>query len=125
MTKLPETLIKAWENREDAIIFTTVNEAGMPNAIYATCVSKFDDNIFLVADNYFDKTRKNILSNSPGSILFITKDGNSYQMKGSISYHKEGEIFEDMKQWNPSKHPGHAVAALNVTEVYSGAKKLV
>ena len=45
-------------------------------------------------------------------------------MKGSITYHKEGEIFEDMKQLNPSKHPGHAAAALNVTEVYSGAKKL-
>jgi hypothetical protein len=45
-------------------------------------------------------------------------------LKGSITYHKEGEIFEDMKQWNPSKHPGHAAAALKVTEVYSGANKL-
>jgi predicted pyridoxine 5'-phosphate oxidase superfamily flavin-nucleotide-binding protein len=124
MIKLPESVIKAWEDREDAIIFTTVNEQGMPNAIYATCVSKFNDNTFIVADNYFDKTRKNILSNSAGSILFITKEGNSYQLKGSITYHKEGEIFENMKQWNPKKLPGHAVAALNVTEVYSGANKL-
>ena len=125
MIKIPENVMKAWENRDGAIIFTTINEQGMPNAIYATCVSKFNDNTFVVADNYFDKTRKNILSNSPGSILFITKEGNSYQLKGTITYHKEGEIFEDMKQWNPSKHPGHAAAALNVTEVYSGANKLV
>jgi hypothetical protein len=28
-----------------------------------------------------------------------------------------------MKKWNPQKHPGHAAAALNVEEVYSGAEK--
>jgi hypothetical protein len=122
--KLPATVIKAWENREGAIVLTTINEQGMPNAIYATCVSMFNDKTFVVADNYFDKTRKNILSNSAGSILFITKEGNSYQLKGSITYHKKGEIFENMKQWNPSEHPGHAAVALNVTEVYSGANKL-
>ena len=124
MIKLPETVIKAWEDKDDAIIFTTVNEQGMPNAIYATCVSKFDDNTFLVADNYFDKTKKNILSNSTGSILFITKEGSSYQLKGSITYHEDGEIFENMKLWNPKKLPGHAAAALHVAEVYSGADKL-
>lgn len=125
MIKLPETVIKAWEDREDAIVLTTVNEESIPNSIYATCVSMFNNNTFVVADNYFDKTRKNILSNSTGSILFITKEGKSYQLKGSITYYKEGEIFEDMKQWNPSKHPGNAAAALSVTEVYSGSDKLV
>jgi len=124
MIKLPDVVIKAWEDRDGAIILTTVNEKGMPNAIYATCVSMFNNNTFIVADNYFDKTRKNILLNSDGSILFITKEGKSYQLKGSITYHKEGEIFENMKQWNPSTHPGHAAVELNVTEIYSGSNKL-
>ncbi len=124
MTMLPELIEKAWDDREGPVVLTTVNAQGMPNAIYATCVSKFKD-MFVVADNYFDKTRQNILANSDGSILFITKEGKAYQLKGSLSYHKEGEIYEDMKKWNPSKHPGHAAVALSVTEAYSGAKKLL
>ncbi|HZK28587.1 MAG TPA: pyridoxamine 5'-phosphate oxidase family protein [Clostridia bacterium] len=124
MIQLPESVLKAWQDRDGAVVLTTVNEQGVPNAIYATCVSIFKDKTLVVADNYFDKTRKNILSGSPASILFITKEGTSYQLKGSITYHKDGELFDDMKQWNPSKHPGHAAAALTVTEVYSGSKKL-
>ncbi len=124
MIKLPETVLKAWENRENAIVLTTVDEQGLPNAIYATCVSLFNDSTFVIADNFFDKTRKNILAKSAGSLLFITKDGKSYQVKGTLTYHKEGEIFDNMKQWNPTRLPGHAAAALNITEVYSGSTKL-
>ncbi len=97
----------------------------MPNAIYATCVSKFSEDTIVVANNYFSKTLENILADSKGSILFMTKEGKSYQIKGRIEYHKEGSIFEDMKQWNPQQHPGHAAAALKVEEVYMGAEKLL
>ncbi len=97
----------------------------MPNAIYATCVSKFSEDTIVIANNYFSKTLENILAGSKGSILFITKEKKSYQIKGSIEYHTEGVIFEDMKKWNPEKHPGHAAAALKVEEVYSGAEKLL
>ena len=43
----------------------------------------------------------------------------------AIDYQKEGSIFEDMKKWNPTKHPGHAATVLKVEEVYSGSKKLL
>ena len=125
MATLPEKVIKAWEDREGPIILSTVNGDGIPNAIYATCVSKFSEDTIVVANNYFSKTLKNILAGSKGTILFITKEGKSYQIKGSIEYHKEGSIFEDMKKWNPKKHPGHAAAALKVEEVYTGAEKLL
>jgi len=125
MAVLPEKVSKAWENREGPIILSTVNEDGIPNAIYATCVSKFSEDTIVIANNYFSKTLKNILAGSKGSILFITKEGKSYQIKGSIEYHKEGSLFEDMKKWNPKKHPGHAAAALKVEEIYMGAEKLL
>jgi len=125
MAALPEKVSQAWKDREGPIILTTVNEDGIPNAIYATCVSIFSEDTVVVANNYFSKTLKNILAGSKGSILFITKEGNSYQIKGRIEYHKEGSIFEDMKKWNPEKHPGHAAAALKVEEVYTGAEKLL
>lgn len=124
MATLPEEVSKAWEKRNGPIVFSTVNQDGIPNAIYATCVNKLDKQTIAVADNYFDKTRDNILSGSQGSILFITEEGKAFQLKGTIEYLKEGPVFEDMKKWNPAEHPGHAVATLKVKEIYSGSKKL-
>ena len=125
MAELPEKVSKAWEDREGPIVLTTVNGEGIPNAIYATCVSKFSEDTIVVANNFFSKTLENIQEGSKGSILFITKGRKSYQIKGTIEYHTEGPIFEDMKKWNPKKHPGHAAAALKVEEVYTGAEKLL
>ena len=125
MTALPENVMEAWENREGPIIFSTVDEDGVPNAIYATCVSKFSEDTIVVANNYFSKTLENIHAGSKGSILFITKEGKAYQIKGSIDYLTNGTIFEDMKNWNPDKHPGHGAAALKVEEVYTGAEILL
>ncbi len=124
MSALPESVTKAWNDRKGPVVIATVDNNGVPNVIYATCVSKYNDDTMVVADNYFDKTRKNILSGCKGSLLFITKDDKPYQIKGSFEYHKDGEIFDDMKKWNPAQHPGHAAAALKVEEVYTGAEKL-
>jgi len=125
MAALPKEVSSAWENHEGPIILSTVNKDGIPNSIYATCVSKYDEDTLVVANNYFSKTLENIEDGSKGSILFITTEGKSYQVKGSIEYHKDGPVYEDMKKWNPKKHPGHAATALNVEEAYSGAEKLL
>ena len=125
MAVLPEKVSKSWDDREAAVVLTTVNSQGVPNAIYATCVSKFNEETLVVADNYFHKTRENILSGSRGSILFLTKGGEAYQIKGTLTYCREGAIFDDMKRWNPTKHPGHAAAALSVEEVYAGGERLL
>lgn len=125
MTTLPEQVSSAWKYREGPVILSTVNEDGIPNAIYASCVSIFSTDMIVIANNKFSKTLENILSGSKGSILFITKDGKSYQFKGSIEYHKEGRIFEDMKQWNPKQDLGYGAAALKVEEIYTGAEKLL
>jgi len=124
MAVIPEVASKAWEGREGPVIFTTTDRDGTPNAIYATCVSKYDEENIIVANNYFAKTLENLNAGSKGSILFITKEGTSYQIKGSVELHSEGVFFEDMKKWNPQKHPGHSAAVLKVEEVYSGAEKL-
>jgi predicted pyridoxine 5'-phosphate oxidase superfamily flavin-nucleotide-binding protein len=124
MSALPEAVSKAWEKREGPVVLTTVDAAGNPNAIYVTCVSKYSDDTMVVADNFFNKTRANILAGSTGSLLFITKEGQSFQIKGTIEYHTEGVVFEDMKQWNPAKLPGHAAAALKVQHVFCGAEEL-
>ncbi|MFO7868512.1 MAG: pyridoxamine 5'-phosphate oxidase family protein [Bacteroidales bacterium] len=117
-------IIHAWSNKEDAVVLTTVNTNCIPNSIYVTCVSLYNSTSIVIADNYFEKTRNNIKSGSCASILFITKDGGSYQIKGSIKYHTDGEVFDFMKSWNPSKHPGVGAVEIIPEEIYSGAQKL-
>ncbi len=123
--QVPKDVWTAWDSRKGPVVFTTVDANGLPNAIYASCVSRFDDHTVVIADNYFEKTKSNILDGSKGSILFITGDDKSFQLKGTIEYHTEGKLFDDMKKWNPTKHPGHAAAALKVEEVYAGSRKLM
>ena len=125
MSVLPKEVSKAWDKREGPLVFTTVDKNEVPNTIYATCVNKSNEETIVIADNFFNKTRNNILAGSKGSILFITNEKKAFQVKGTIEYHKEGELFEDMKKWNPKKHPGNAAVVLKVEEVYSGAKKLL
>ena len=126
MSTLPENVSKAWDNHEGPVVFSTADRNGTPNAIYATCVKKINEEKLVVADNYFNKTRANILAGSKGSILFITKDGKAFQVKGSIDYERKGEIYDDMKKkWLDPKMPGNAAVVLNIQEVYCGAEKLV
>ncbi len=124
MITIPESVRTAWDDHEGPIVLTSVDAAGVPNAIYATCVQEYGDNTVVVADNYFKKTRANILAGSRGSLLFLTKAGKSFQLKGHIEYHTSGPVFTAMKQWNPAKHPGVAAAALVVEQVFSGGEQL-
>jgi predicted pyridoxine 5'-phosphate oxidase superfamily flavin-nucleotide-binding protein len=125
MPSLPETVKTAWENRADHYIFSTVDEKGLPNAIYVTCVKLYDDKI-VIADNKFQKTRQNILNGSKGSLLFITKEKKSFQVKGTLEYHNSGKLYDEMKKgWLAAKYPGNAATVLYAEEAYSGAEKLL
>jgi hypothetical protein len=125
MATIPTNVVEAWDNHVGAVIFTTVDNNNIPNSIYATCVGRYGDERFVIADNYFNKTKANIEAGSSASLLFITAEDKAYQVKGRIEYHSSGPIFDDMKQWNPKKHPGHAAVAVVAEEIYSGAEKLL
>lgn len=125
MPNLPPEVLAAWNERKDPAVFTTVDTQGVPNAIYVTCVGTHGDDALVVADNYFDKTRRNVEAGCAGSLLFMTKDGKAYQVKGRVEFQRSGVIFDEMKCWNPAKHPGHAAAVLRAEEAYSGARILL
>ena len=118
------TLSKAWDEREGPAVLATVDAAGMPNVVYVGDIRYDARDGFVVADNYFCKTRANIKNGKPGAILFITKERKSFQVKGAMTYHTEGPIFESMKRWHDPKHPGVAAVVLRVEEAYSGAERL-
>lgn len=122
--KMPETVTEAWGRREGPVILATASNEGTPNIIYVTCVRLQGDGRLVVADNYFDKTRRNIKDGSRGAALFMTNDNKAYQLKGVLEYHDAGPVYEDMKKWNPPTHPGHGAAVLVVEEAYSGSNRL-
>ena len=120
-----EQLAQAWEDHDGPAIFTTVDADGVPNAVYVASVRVYGLECFVVADNYFCKTRPNVQAGGVGSFLFRDKSGKTYQVKGRLSYHAAGPLFDFMKSWNGSKFPGHAAAALSIEQVFSGAEQLL
>ncbi|UDQ97241.1 pyridoxamine 5'-phosphate oxidase family protein [Lentisphaerota bacterium WC36G] len=125
MKKISQDVINAWDNRVSAVVLTTVDREGVCNSVYATCVSMYKEEGIIIADNYFSKTRENIKNGQKiASVLFITEENKAYQIKGEMEYHTEGEIFDNMKSWNPEKHPGHAALLVKISEIYSGSEKI-
>lgn len=125
MATLPDKVKAAWEDRDGPIVLATVDTSGVANAIYATSARLHGDDRIVVADNYMVKTLQNIRSGSKGSVLFISREKKSFQVKGPIEYLESGEIYEAMKAWNPTKHPGRAAVVVHAQEVYSGSERLV
>ena len=124
MSTLPDTVAQAWEKRQGPIVLATVAKDGTPNVIYATCVRRHGDDMFIVADNYMNKTRANILAGSKGALLFITEDRKSCQIKGTLTYETSGPLFDEMKGWLEARHPGHAAVVLHAEHGYNGAEQL-
>jgi len=119
-----EMLTQAWNNREGPTVLATVDAAKKPNAIYVGEIWLVPEG-FLVADNYFNKTRVNIGNGSPGALLFITKDRKSFQVKGGIAYYTNGPLFDSMRASHNPKHPGVAAVLVRIEDVFCGAEKLV
>jgi len=124
MTTLPARVCDAWTNREGPAVLATVDGAKRPNVIYVGEIQYDAREGFIVVDNYFDKTRANIKNGTTGAILFITKDRRSFQVKGALTYHTEGPLFESMRSWHDPKYPGVAAVVLRIDEVFCGAEKL-
>jgi predicted pyridoxine 5'-phosphate oxidase superfamily flavin-nucleotide-binding protein len=120
-----KALAQAWDNREGPAVLVTVDAAKTPNAIYVGEIRYVPGEGFIVADNYFCKTRANIKSGTKGAVLFLTKERKSFQVKGPLSYYTQGPIFENMQSWHDPKNPGVAAMLLRVEEAYSGTEKLL
>ena len=120
-----DLIAQAWENRDGPAVLATVDAAQTPNAIYVGEVRHVPGEGFIVADNYFNKTRANIKAGTKGAILFLTKERKSFKVKGLLTYHTQGPVFDNMQSWHDPKYPGVAAVLLRVEAAYSGAEKLL
>ena len=125
MSTLPDAFLDAWEKRDPRMIFTTVSSSGEPNSVWVLCTNKLDDQRILIANNFFSKTLENINSGSRGALLLIAPEREAYQIKGSLEYHTDGPVYDDMKAWLDPKFAGVGATILNIESIYYGAEKIV
>ena len=79
----------------------------------------------VVADNAMDKTRANIDAGSSGALVFLAQPRRAYQLKGPLSYHADGPVFEAMKQgWLDDSYPGRGAVLMEIREIYAGADRV-
>ena len=123
MRPLPPSVTRAWAKREPYVVMTTVSKDGVPNSIYVGSVGRFDERTFYLCNHHFKKTQQNILETGQGSLLFLTQEHKSYQLKGTFEFQASGPVYEEMKNHSPTPYPA-SVAVLHVTEVFAGALQL-
>ncbi|MDO9465285.1 MAG: pyridoxamine 5'-phosphate oxidase family protein [bacterium] len=124
MAKLPEAVRKAID-KQDVFSVATCSSEGVPNVVYVSWLKVIDDETVLISDNYFSKTRSNILSNPKMAFVVSDKDKGSFQVKGSVERLTDGPMFEEMQEWVRDDLPRVAAVVLHVAEVYNGAKRLI
>ena len=120
MAKLTDEVKKAISEKE---VFTvaTCSEDGIPNVVYVKYLKVVDAQTVLIADNYFNKTRDNIINNGKVSFVVLDEEKGSFQIKGSAERKEQGPEYDKVQQWVPERLPGEAAVILRVTEVYNGA----
>jgi hypothetical protein len=117
--------VKKAISQQDVFPVATSNQNGIPNVVYIKYLKVIGDETVLIADNYLNKTRDNILKN--GKITFVVLDGDkgSYQIKGTAERLTEGDMFGEVQKWVPDRLPRAAAVVVNVEEIYNGAKRIV
>lgn len=121
---IPKQVLQAWEVRKPVAVLTTVSKAGVPNTAWVASLSMVKESVIVIADNYLTKSKANALENPVGTLLFMTEENKSYQLKGRLSYHTSGEYFDYMYAVTEERFPRHAALVLHVEEAYSGSEQL-
>ena len=125
MSVVTESIREAWKNRQGPVVLTSVGNDGNPNNIYATEVKMRDDDKFVISNTFIDRSMKNKLSDSEGSLVFVTQDKKSYLIRGDVHYEYAGKNFKFMKSWSEDRHPGHGAAVVEINEVFEDGKQVV
>ncbi|WP_319477802.1 pyridoxamine 5'-phosphate oxidase family protein [Marispirochaeta aestuarii] len=127
MAKLPTEVLTAIEKTNPTCIATSSAD-GVPNIVYVTYVKALDDQTMVVADNKFQKTRKNLEENPRLSVVVLDPDTRkSYQIKGKVDCALDGARYQEVVDWVHVKHPQMTPKAafyMTVEEIYSGADRL-
>ncbi|WP_321421525.1 pyridoxamine 5'-phosphate oxidase family protein [uncultured Methanobacterium sp.] len=107
---------------KDLVFLATASSEGIPNVVPIGFARPIDNGSILIADNYMNKTRKNIEENP--NVAIVTKDAqkNPYQFKGTAEIFDSGKIFDEVVEWAQNvmtKLNPKAAIVVKLTEIYS------
>ncbi len=127
MATLPD-VVKTAIDKASTVCVATVDKNAIPNVIYVSYLKYLDDETIIIADNKFSKTRINLDSNPNLSFVVLNADTKkSYQIKGSVEYLTDGDIYQSVVDWVHLKMPEitpKAAVYMQVEEVFCGAEKI-
>lgn len=122
MVKMSKEVRETLE-KQKPIPIATANKAGVPNVVFVGLVKILDDETLMLADNFFNKTATNLVENPKISILcYDPSTSKSFQIKGSAKVYKEGQIYEEMRNFVHSindKLPAKAAVVVKIEEIFN------
>ena len=123
MAQLTEEIKKAI-SKQDVFPVATSNQDQIPNVVYITYLKVVDDQTVLIADNYLNKTRDNILNNGKIAFAVLDEEKGSFQIKGTCERLTEGNMFDEVQKWVPDELPKVAAVIMHIEEIYNGAEQI-
>jgi len=124
MAQLPK-MVKDAIGKQDVFPVATCSQNGIPNVVYIKFLKVIDDETVLIADNYLNKTRDNILNSTKLAFVVRDEEKGSFQVKGTAKRLIDGPMYGEVQKWVPEEFPKVAAVVLHVEQVYNGAKQLV
>jgi predicted pyridoxine 5'-phosphate oxidase superfamily flavin-nucleotide-binding protein len=122
MVKMPSEVRETLEKQKPVPI-ATASKSGVPNVVFIGLLKIVDDETLMIADNFFYKTAVNLMENPKISILcYSSETKKSFQIKGNVTLCKEGENFNQMRDWVHginNKLPAKACVMVKITEIYN------
>jgi len=103
------------------IFLATASKDSTPNAVPIGAFKLLDDETILISDQFFSKTLANMKANPKIALTWWGEKG-GFQIKGTVTIHTSGKIFEDDVAWvksmKPNLNPKGAVV-MKITEVFN------
>lgn len=117
---MTDEMINAIE--KDLVFLATASADGVPNVVPIGFARPIDKDTILIADNYMNKTRQNLVNNP--WISLVTKDASKcpFQFKDKVEIFESGTHFDKVTEWGQNamtKLTPKAAILMNVTEIYS------
>lgn len=102
------------------VFLATAAKDGMPNVVPIGAFKLLDDETILISDQFFKKTLSNMKANPKVAFSWWGEKG-GFQIKGTVTLHTDGKIFQDdvawVKQLKPTLEPKTA-AVMKIAEVF-------
>lgn len=126
LVKIPEeakiVFEKAIKNCQVAV--STSSTDSTPNTVPVVFLKLYDDEHILIADNYFQKTRKNLEENPKISIAFWNTETawEGFQIKGTSKIYTLGKEYEEAFNFVKLKKPKlntKAAVLVKIEQIYT------